>query len=456
MKRAPPRRPQQPRRTPTTAPTTSPTTQATQATVTIEKLVPGGHGLARDDDGVFFVDGVAAGEVVEVAIAGKKGGARRARLLRVIEPSVERVTPDCPLFGFGPGRCGGCDWLHLSRAAQTAGKEQIVDDALVRVGRFAAADVARFRRPLLVPPPGEKRRRARFVVDGAGRLTLSRRDSNERVVIPACPAVDPRISALLTTLAAGSALPPGSEVRLAVDDAGVHAGVDRRGSSALAALPGVLGVVVDGAVDAGAVDGGADGGADVVIGEVTAGAFAARSDALTFTQATRFGGAAIRDTVLRGAGDVPGGPHGGLRGQRVLELFAGSGHLTLPLAQAGADVDAVEGDPRALRWLQRNVDDAGLRVRVRRAYIDDALDFSVVDVVVADPPRTGIPGAAGLFARFARMGVTRLILVSCDPATGARDLRAAVDAGFVIDDVTPIDAFPRTHHTELVAVLRRP
>lgn len=366
----------------------------------IDKLVPGGHGMARDDHGVFFVDGVGVGEVVDVDVPQKKRGARTAKLLRVLEPSPDRVTPDCVLVD----KCGGCDWLHLSRAAQTAGKEQIVDDALVRTGKFSVDEVQKFRRPLLVPPPGEKRRRARFVVDDDGRLTFSARASHDRVVVDACPAVDDRIAALFV-----GRYENGAVVRVAVDDRGVH--VDE----------------------------------DVVVGEVTAGAFPARSTASSFAQATRFGGAAIRDLVVAGVGDVVG--------KRVLELFAGSGHLTLPLAAQGAVVDAVEGDAAAVGFLVDN-----LRLvqgaRGRRAFIDERLSFDAdVDVVVADPPRTGIPGAARLFARFGR--VKRLVLVACDPATGARDLRAAVDAGFVVDNVTPIDAFPRTHHTEWVAVLVR-
>lgn len=399
--------------------------------VKVDKLVPGGHGLCRDGDGVFFVDGVAAGEVIDVDVDRKKRGARRGRLLRVVEPSPERVVPDCGLVA----RCGGCDWLHLSRAAQTTGKAQIVDDSLVRVGRFAKDDVAGFRRALVVAPDDAPRRRARFVVDRDGRLSFSQRDSHDRVVIDACPALDPRISALLPRL---PKLVPGDVVRLAVDDRGVKAGVDDRRDAA--ALRGFVdGVVVDGAS--------ADEAA-LLVGEVTAGQFGAVSDALTFAQATRFGGAAIRDLVVAAARPSFSSK------PRLLELFAGSGHLTLPLSHEGARVTAVEGDGRALGFLRRNADAAGFAVSVKGGFIDEGTVVDAdVEVVVADPPRTGIPGAALLFARMTR--VQRLVLVSCDPATGARDLRAAVDAGFVVDSVTPIDAFPRTHHVEWVASLSR-
>lgn len=403
--------------------------------VTVLKLVPGGHGMCRDDDGVFFVTGVAPGEVIEVDVDRKKRGARHARLLRVIEASAERVAPDCVLVD----RCGGCDWLHLSTAGQEAGKVELVDDALTRVGRFTSADLARFRRPLVSPPGPEPRRRARFVVDDNGRLSFSARGSHQRIAIAACPALDPRLSLLLPRL---PRLRPGQVVRLAVDDDGVKAGLEA-GADAAALAGFVDGVVVDG--DAAAPD------AAVLHGEVTAGLRAATSDALTFAQATRFGGAAIRDAVVDGAGGAD------LVGVHVLELFAGSGHLSIPLALAGARVTAIEGDPRAFLHLTKNAGEFGAgRVSARRAFIDGALAIGDdVAVLVADPPRTGIPGAASLFHNAAARRVRRLVLVSCDPATGARDLRLAVDAGFSVVSLVPIDAFPRTHHVEWVATLTR-
>jgi 23S rRNA (uracil1939-C5)-methyltransferase len=104
-----------------------------------------------------------------------------------------------------------------------------------------------------------------------------------------------------------------------------------------------------------------------------------------------------------------------------------------------------------VRFLAHNLAQAG-GGRARRAYIDDALSFDAHDVLVADPPRTGIPGFAGLLARSA---ARRLVLVSCDLATGARDLAVARTAGFALTWIRPIDAFPRTSHLETVSLLER-
>jgi 23S rRNA (uracil1939-C5)-methyltransferase len=402
----------------------------------------------RDDAGVVFVEDVIPGERVRYALAGRRGGARRGRLLTVLEPSPSRVTPSCARAG----RCGGCDWLHLDRAAQTAGKEQIVDDALVRIGRLDPVLVAAVRAPLVVPADSADgaRRRVRLAVDNEGRTGFFARGSHDIVAVDACPALDARLQEVQRQL---PRLSPRTTLRLAVDDEGqVVAAVERpRDARALVASGLVAGaVVVQEAVDDVVV------GEALLHGEVTAGLYAARSDAACFTQATRGGGRAIVDAVVEASDAVLGG----VQGRRVLELFAGSGHLTLPLLARGATVDAVEGDGRGVRFLRDNVrrlSPAAGAVVVRQAFIDGRLPLGepAPDLVVADPPRTGVPGAAVLWSRLVQAGVGGLVLVSCDPATGARDLRAAVDAGFVLRRVVPIDAFPHTHHVEWVAALQR-
>jgi 23S rRNA (uracil1939-C5)-methyltransferase len=462
----------------------------------VERLVAGGSGLLRDDRGVVFVEGVAVGERITYIERKTRRGARRARLLAVLEPSSDRVEPVCTWAG----HCGGCDWLHLRPSAQAHGKEQIVKDALSRIGRLPADVVDLVCLPIVGPrdPQGRARRRARLNIDAQGRAGFFARESHELVVVDACPALDERLSGTLARL---PKLTPHSTLRLAVDDDGrvVAAVTHLRDAQRLFEDGLVAGVVVvdedrgSSGTGSTAIPGRVTLGDPLVRGEVTAGLFSARSDANCFTQATRFGGRAIVDVVLRGLASLveeggqrdsehsrsaasatndavasgrpsDGSNAGGHRGKgpptRVLELFAGSGHLTLPLAAWGAVVDAVEGDGNAVGFLEQNVarfTPPG-SVRVRRAYIDGALRYGTgkesPEVVVADPPRTGIPGAPKLFSRLWGAGAKALVLVSCDPATGARDLRAAVDAGFALQSVQPIDAFPGTHHVEWVACLR--
>jgi 23S rRNA (uracil1939-C5)-methyltransferase len=426
---------------------------------TVERLVPGGQGLVRTDDGVVFVDGVAAGDVVRGARRGRRGGVGQGRVLAVVTASPERrraadVDADCAVAG----RCGGCDWLHLTTAARSRWKVAVAVDALRRIGRFDDDTVARVLTPLVAGDETDRvrtgRRRVRVTVGPGGAATYSAARSHDRVVVTACGALHPRLEDAVLRLPR-AALPEGLEVRLAVDDRGhVAAAVERQTAARALFDAGVVdGVVVPRS------DGSAAGGDDVLVlgdavllGEITAGRHAARSDAATFSQATRHGGAAIVDAVMGGVDDV-------IAGAAVLELFCGAGHLTLPLAARAAHVVAIEGDTRAVRHLRENrrlVVDGERRIDPRVAYIDAGLALPVADVVVVDPPRTGLVDAPALAAAWAAMRARRVVMVSCDPATGARDLRAVVEAGFRLDRLVPIDAFPRTHHLEWVATLSRP
>ena len=381
-------------------------------------------------------------------VTGKRGGVREARILEVLQPSAERVTPACVVAG----SCGGCDWLHLTAQAQATHKSALADDALRRIGRFSEAEVAAVRRPLVLSSSsstGSGRRRTRIVIGRDGEATYSAANSHERVSVRGCPALHPALDAAIAGIARAG-LAPGTSVKLAVDDRGhVVAATSSAAARALVQAGVVVGAVVadhkDESRNALVV------GDALLHGEITAGLWPeAISDAATFAQATRDGGLAITAAVLAAVDEV-------IDGARVLELFCGSGHLTLPLAARAAHVHAVEGDRRALRHLEHNRGLVRGLVTVEAAFIDADFPFAAdTDVVVIDPPRTGIVGARAMLAALAKRTPTRrLVMVSCDPATGARDLRAAVDAGFKLTALTPIDAFPQTHHLEWVASLSR-
>lgn len=431
---------------------------------TVEAIVPGGRALVRDPGGVVLARGGLPGERVQIEVRRSQRGVRHGVVLRVLEASPSRVRPDCSLHGLDAGHCGGCDLLDLAPTAARAVREHIISDALVRVGRLERALVAEVLRPIVAAPLAssagpdasahpEARRRARFIIH-RGAPTFSSAESHERVPVERCPALHPLLSEALPLLR-DARLAEGVGVRVACDDRGRRSvaleGAKRGDCSRIVAAG-----VADGALSLVTERGGAEreverAGDPVLVGEIAPG-FArpggepCASDAGIFTQATRFGGRAILDEVLAAAEAGPG--------TTVLELFAGAGHLTVPLLQDGAQVDTVEGATRSVSYLEENTRPWGPRVTTRRAYIDGAMTLSTrasdLDVLVADPPRTGIPGFAQLLAR-ARP--RRLVLVSCDPATGARDIAAALGRGYTLDRLTPIDAFPRTSHVEWVARL---
>lgn len=427
-------------------------------TLTVERLVPGGQGLCRGHDGVVFVDGVAAGDVIAAHLDRRQRGVGRARLASIVQPSMDRrstseIDADCAVSA----QCGGCDWLHLTTAARRSWKAAIVADALRRVGRFDEGQLNRALQPLRFGDESDRRltgrRRVRLVMGARGEPTFSAARSHARVVVEACRALHPRLEhAVLALPSVG--LATGLEVRLAVDDADhVVAAVTHIEQARRLWEAGVVSGVV---VVARRQDESSAPSADVatfgdalLVGEITAGRFAASSDAACFAQATRFGGEAIVQAVLDGVDDV-------IDGATVLELFCGAGHLSLPLGARAARVVAIEGDARAVGFLRRNrrlVEGGENRIDPRVAFIDVRLPLPRADVVVVDPPRTGMVDGRAVLGGLAAQSVRRLIMVSCDPATGARDLRAAVDAGFTLQRIEPIDAFPRTHHVEWVATL---
>jgi 23S rRNA (uracil1939-C5)-methyltransferase len=193
---------------------------------TVESIVPGGQGLVRAEGGVILARGGLPGERVDVEIVRAQRGVRHGVVLRVIEPSSARVTPDCAIHGARPGSCGGCDLLDLAPQAAGAVREHIVDDALRRVGKLDRALIAAARRPIVAPAlapesgaePARGRRRARLVIAG-GRPTFSSAASHERVPVASCPALHPLLDAALT-LVASAGLREGAEVKLACDDRG--------------------------------------------------------------------------------------------------------------------------------------------------------------------------------------------------------------------------------------------
>ena len=402
---------------------------------TVERIAPGGRALLRTADGVVFARGGLPGERVLVRIERAARGVRHGVAVERLTSSPDRVVPDCALHP----RCGGCDLLDLAAPASAGVKVEIVRDALTRIAKLDAVTIARALRPMRAPGASDDqaRRRATLVMQ-RGAPTFSAPDSHERVPIERCPALHPTLQGALAQLV-GMRAPDGLRVQLACDDrpgAVLAVDADHAAARAFVAAGGRGAVVASTEMQVGDPS---------LIGEVTAGALPCRSDAGVFAQATRFGGAAILDEVLHAAQVKPG--------EHVLELFCGSGHLTAPLLAAGATLEAVEGDERAVRYCRENAAllGAASRAEVRVAQIDGGLLVGrAPDVVVADPPRTGMVGLAQLAAR---LSPRHWVLVSCDPATGARDLATLIALGRSLVSLVPVDAFPRTSHVEWVALL---
>ena len=402
----------------------------------------GGFCIARHEGRVVFVRHALPGELVRAQVTEDNGGSYcRADAVEIVRAAPERVDPPCPYAG--PGRCGGCDWQHVSGPGQRELKRQVV---LEQFRRFASLDVSALLGEVEELPGGLLgwRTRITYAVDRDGRVGLHRHRSHDIEPVERCllgvPGVGdgeeldqqwPGLNAL-EIVAGGSA----DGVTTVV---GHRPGAPRKGRGRRA--PDRLQVLAGPAELRHAV------GAHTLISSAE-GFWQVHHHALeTFTAA-----------VLEAAGLNPG--------ERVLELYAGAGALTVSLADAVGPTGSVtgyEGSRQAVADAERNLADSP-QAEVRLGRIDAGLvtgatgdgqhavaDGQRPDVVVLDPPRTG----AGVEVMNAITDAARraIVYVACDPVSLARDVAAAEQAGWQLSALRAFDAFPMTHHVECVALL---
>jgi 23S rRNA (uracil1939-C5)-methyltransferase len=454
-------------------PEAGPATERQVLQLTVTGLTFRGHGIARTAEGqVVFVPYAAPGDVVRARIVESRGDYLRGTIDRVEAASPDRVDPPCPHFG----RCGGCQWLHVRDEAQRHWKAEILRDQLARLGGLRDVPIA----PLARPTGGlGYRTRAQLQVreaEGWTQFGFFAPASHHVVPVGTCPLLHPMLNEVLEGLAA-QRTPPLARLVPGLREVWLLAG-PRSGCSLLTLVgrraeraslrhlffvmrervPHLAGLVLMGAGGADRSQGGRGEAAPRFLdrfgdGHLTMqpGAHRFRVDAAAFFQPSEAAAEALIALVLELA--APDG------GDRVVDLYCGVGTFAVPLAARAARVVGVEGNPRAARDAEFNLLAAGagkkarvLRMSVARAAASRAWGDGA-DVVVVDPPRQGLEGAvldgvAGLQPR-------RIVYVSCDPSTLARDLKAFGRHGYRVAQVRALDLFPQTYHIESVALLER-
>jgi 23S rRNA (uracil1939-C5)-methyltransferase len=378
-------------------------------------MAAGGAALARDDDGrVVFVEGALPGELVDVEVFEEHIDYAKANVVSVEEPVAGRVSPPCPYVAAG---CGGCGWQHIDPAVQVELKREIVADALRRIGRLANPVVS--VGPAL--PPTGYRTTVRMGVQG-GRAAFRTHRSHDLVDIDACLVAHPLLADLIRDGRYGDA-------REAVLRCGVGTG-----ERLVLASPSARGVDVPDDV--------------VLVGqnEVKRGRTARFHEvvhdrrftisATSFFQARTDGAAALVDAVREVFVDDD-------ELGTFVDAYCGVG-LFAGLLGSDRKVVGVERNGPAVRDARDNL---GSDAQVVRSEIAMWSPLPA-RVVVADPARPGLGGKAA--ARLAATGATRLILVSCDPASLGRDVGVLAGLGFAHQGSTLIDLFPHTPHVEVV------
>jgi 23S rRNA (uracil1939-C5)-methyltransferase len=431
--------------------------------VTIEKLIYGGDGLAHHEGATVFVPFVLPGERVTAEPVERKKDFLRARLGRVMEPSPERVAPPCPHFG----ACGGCDYQHIPYKAQLRYKAEILRETLRRTGKIDWSGEIKAH----ASEPWGYRNRAQWKLrpateGGAGAqatraevmdIGYLRARSSTLCAVRDCPILSPvslkTLLALRDALAAGSlprelreieaftnenASGAASGVLLKLTVAGFPSRAAEHAKAIQAAIPDVASVLVhDPRQDRMELF-----GPGFITCEAAGRSY--RVGHFSFFQVNRF----LADALAAEVAEQGEG------GELALDLFAGVGLFSLPLAERFRNVIAVESNPAAARDLEVNA--AGKRaIEVRTEEVEEFLrKFNgTPDLVVLDPPRAGL--APEIIGRLTRIGAQRITYVSCEPPTLARDLRGFLEGGCEIASIDLFDLFPQTFHMETVVRLGR-
>jgi tRNA/tmRNA/rRNA uracil-C5-methylase (TrmA/RlmC/RlmD family) len=376
-------------------------TVGSEADVDVGALAHGGHCVARLDGQVVFVRHAIPGERVRIRITEQTAKYLRADAVEILTPSPHRVEPPCPYAG--PGRCGGCDFQHVSIAEQRRLKARVVSDTLRRIGRIEydvtmeAADETGLG----------WRTRMRYAVSD-GRPGMYAHRSHELVAIDRCLLAHPDSPEVLDR-----SWPDADAVQTVVSSSGER-------------------VIGEGRVH------------ETVRGR------SFRVDATGFWQVHPAAAATLVGAVLDGLQPRPG--------ETALDLYSGVGVFAAFLADAGCAVLTAESDRGAVRSARHNLHDLP-KVTIETGKVGRVLGaagkqgLESVDLVVLDPPRTG--AGPDVVRAITELTPRRVAYVACDPAALARDLRTFLDSGYELAGLRAFDLFGMTHHVECVAILSR-
>ncbi len=373
----------------------------------------GGDGLARIDGRVVLVPDVLPGELARIEVDRDI----HAKLIEVVERSPDRVAPPCEYFG----RCGGCHYQHAPYEFQLARKVEILREQLKRVGKI---DFTGQIETLSAEPLGY-RNRSQFHI-GDGKIGYLAAGSHDLIDVAHCPISSPRVNQTLALLRERLRDPKFPRfvrsIEIFTNETDVQINVVETDKPVAKSFYDWMESVV---------------AIDYKVGEDNF-----RVSPHTFFQVNRF---LIEPLMARAIGDAAG--------ESALDLYSGVGLFALPLARKFKRITAVEAGSLAIRDLQVNAERAALhniatehqRVEDFMTKLDRAPDF-----VLADPPRAGL--GKSVVANLNRLAPPRITVVSCDPATLARDLAGL--SKYRIERLTLIDLFPQTFHLETIAELR--
>jgi 23S rRNA (uracil1939-C5)-methyltransferase len=380
--------------------------------VEIERILPGGYGLAHSAGHTIFVSLAVPGDRLRVRVERQQGNVLFASIEEILVASPDRIEPPCPYFG----RCGGCDFQQLTYEKQLAAKAEIIRDCLHRIARLETV-------PEFVvtasPRDWRYRMRAMWQIDQSQQtIGYYERGSRRVCDVADCAVLAPELEETLERVRA-------TDWQEFPDDL-----------KHLDVVAGANGVSL------------APRFAQFETSELSLrlGNENYSYNAESFFQINP----SLLEPMLEFALDDA-------RGEAAIDLYCGVGLFTLPLARRFKRVTGVEANPAAVRFARRNLQQAQLEnARVFNAGVADwirssAAKSTAVDFVLLDPPRAGAESV--VIKGIVDFRAERIAYVSCDPATLARDLKKLIAGGYLIESLRAFDLFPQTHHVETVVRL---
>jgi 23S rRNA (uracil1939-C5)-methyltransferase len=448
-------------------PAFAPVASTASSEVTIASLDQEGRGIARVEGKAVFVEGALPGETVRVVTIKRKANYEIARTEAIVEPSAARVAPLCPHFGV----CGGCTLQHCDVAVQVAAKQRALEDALWHIARVRAALIL----PAIYGPSWAYRHRARLSVrhvpkKGGVLVGFHEKKSSYVADMTSCAVLPPKISALLPELrslvgaltvrdrlpqievAVGDVVPGASEAVHALV-LRILAPLAREDEALLAAFAqrhGVQFYLQTGGPETVAPFPPSEPGLRYELPEF----------GLVFpyspTEFTQVNPAINRVLVRRAIGLLDPRP-----GERIVDFFCGLGNFTLPIARRGAEAIGIEGSTALVRRAERNAALNGLAGRATfrtmdlfAASADSVEALQPFAKALVDPPREGAIALAKALPP--QGGPRRIVYVSCNPATLARDAAVLVhERGYEVAAAGVVNMFPHTAHVESIALFER-
>jgi 23S rRNA (uracil1939-C5)-methyltransferase len=402
--------------------------------LTLDAMAHGGSALGRHDGRVIFVPYTIPGERVQARITDDKERYAHAEPIAILDPSPDRVEPLCPHFG--PGKCGGCHLQHVAYDRQLEIKRRVVIDQLERIGKFADITV---HPTIPSPSPWAYRSHATFHARADGRLGYYSDDASTIVPIEECHIIRPTLMDLFSLLDLGAETIERVKLQVGTDPADcmiILSTTDDLAPEIEVDFPVSVNLLLSDNEPVNLI------GSPQVTYQVFDRAFQVTAGGF-FQTNVPIAEMLVEQVLLRL--DLQGD-------ETVLDLYSGVGLFTAFIAERAGLVVSVESYPPAVTDADANLSDLD-NVEIVEGPVEEVIaDLAgPFNAIVVDPPRTGLSNE--VIDEIVRLDAPRVVYVSCDPATLARDARKLAGHGYRLVDVQPADMFPQTYHVEAVALL---